>query len=89
MKNIRLITFLMPFLFLACTNKETKYENCVTYDSGFSFCRDTIFINIRGRMTHALKYEGKIYTIFEQNVLKYGGHGKRWFRKCFTLLLTK
>ena len=29
-------------------------------------------------MTHALKFQDKYYVLFEQRVLKYGGHGKRW-----------
>ncbi|MDR2009980.1 MAG: hypothetical protein LBQ22_05815 [Bacteroidales bacterium] len=77
MKNLRVIIFLIPFLFLACVNKEAKNENCITYDSGFSFCQDTIFVNIKGVMTHALKYQDKYYVLFQQNKSKYEFHGKR------------
>ena len=73
-----MILLIIPFLFSACTNQKDKNENCVVYDSGFSICQDTIFVNIKGDMTHALKYHDKFYVLFEQRVLKYGGHGKRW-----------
>ena len=69
---------ILPFLFLACTNQKTENENCITYDSGFSICQDTIFTDIKGDMTHALKYRDKFYLLFQQRVLKYGGHGRRW-----------
>ena len=70
---------ILPFLFLACTNQKTKNENCVAYDSGFSICRDTIFVNIKGNMTHAINHNDKIYAIFEQRLVwRYGGQGIRW-----------
>ena len=73
-----ILLMIIPFSFFACTNQKNENENCVTYDSGFSICQDTIFVNIKGDMTHALKYHDKFYVLFEQRVLKYGGHGRRW-----------
>ena len=70
---------ILPFLFFACksaTNKETA--NVIHFDSGFSLYQDTIFVDIKGDMTHAFKYHDKFYVLFEQRVLKYGGRGKRW-----------
>jgi len=29
-------------------------------------------------MTHALQFQDKYYVLFEQRLMKYGGHGKRW-----------
>ena len=78
MKNKKITLLILPFLFLACTNQKTENKNCVTYDSGFSICQDTIFVDIKGEMTHALKYQDKFYVLFKQRVLKYGGYEKRW-----------
>ena len=79
MKNRKMTLLILAFLFLACTNQKTKNENCVSYDSGFSICQDTIFVNIKGNMTHAIKHNDRIYAIFEQRLVwKYGGHGRRW-----------
>jgi len=63
MKNIKITLIIMSFLFLACTNQKIKNENCVTYDSGFSICQDTIFVDIEGEITHALKYHDKFYVL--------------------------
>jgi len=64
---------------LACTNVTNHGpSNVIHFDSGFSLCQDTVYVNIKGEMTHALKYQDKYYLIFEQIVLKYGGVGKRW-----------
>jgi hypothetical protein len=81
MKNMRIKLLIVPFLFLSCTNAtktSPKTTNVIHFDSGFSLYQDTIFVNIKGEMTHALKYHDKFYVLFEQKVLKYGGHGKRW-----------
>ena len=81
MKNIRVKILIIPFLFFACTNvtnTNQKTANVINFDSGFSLYQDTIFVDIKGEMTHALKYHDKFYVLFEQRVLKYGGHGKRW-----------
>ena len=77
MKSIRMILLIIPFSFFACTNQKDENENCV-YDSGFSICQDTISVNIKGDMTHALKYHDKFFMLFEQRVLRYGSHGRRW-----------
>ena len=71
---------IIPFLFLACTNAIGQKSTCVThFDSGFSLYQDTIFVNIEGKMTHALKYHDKFYALFVQSVIKYGNSGKRWW----------
>jgi hypothetical protein len=69
----------MPILFLACTNAESKNSNSIiNFESGFSLSQDTIYVSIKGEMTHAIKYQDKFYLLFEQRVIKYGGYGKRW-----------
>ena len=69
----------MPFLILACTNATNhKATNVIHFDSGFSLYQDTVFVDVIGEMTHALKYHDKFYVLFEQKVMKYGGYGKRW-----------
>lgn len=68
----------MPILFLACTNVESvNNASVINFESGFSLFQDTISVNIKGEMTHALKYRDKFYVLFEQRVFKYGGYGKR------------
>lgn len=66
-------------MFSAC-DSATKHNtvNVTHFESGFSLYQDTIFVNIKGDMTHAFKYHDKFYILFEQRVLKYGGYGKRW-----------
>ena len=77
MKDIKIL--IIPFLFLACTNAANqKNVNVIHFDSGFSLYQDTIVVDIKGGMTHALKYQDKYYVLFEQRVFKYGGYGKRW-----------
>ena len=69
----------MPILFLACANTENeKNSSVINFESGFSLYQDTISVNIKGEMTHALKYRDKFYLLFKQKVLLYGGYGKRW-----------
>jgi len=66
-------------LILACSNaKNKKISSVIQFDSGYSLHQDTISVNIKGEMTHALKYHGKYYVLFKQQVLKYGGYGNRW-----------
>ena len=74
MQKLIKIILLTPFLFLACVNQKTEAENknCVTFDSGFTICRDTIFVDIRGGMRNALKFNDKFYVIFSWNNLMYG-----------------
>ena len=79
MKNKYLIYLIIPILLLACANAENKKNHSVIkFDSGYSLYQDTISVDVKGEMTHALKYQGKFYILFEQRVLKYGGYGKRW-----------
>lgn len=78
-KNIYITCILIPFLFMACMNtverNKVKVTNLV---SGFSIYQDTIYVDIKGEMTHAIKYHDKYYVLFEQKLLMYGGYGKRW-----------
>lgn len=79
MKIKNIIHLIIPILFLACTNTTNKKNiSVVHFDSGFTLYQDTIFVDINGEMTHALKHRDKIYLLFEQQVLNYGGYGKRW-----------
>ncbi len=67
------------FLFLACTGTTNqKHTHVIHFDSGFSLYQDTISIDVKGRMTHALRYHDKYYVLFEQQLLNFGGYGKRW-----------
>lgn len=64
---------------MACSSAEKKENSSViNFDSGYSLYLDTIYVDIKGEMTHALKYQDKFYVLFKQRVLKYGGYGKRW-----------
>ena len=81
MQKLIKIILIIPFLFLACVNQKTEAENknCVTFDSGFTICRDTIFVDIKGGMRNAFKHNGRFYTIFEErNFSQYGGRARRW-----------
>ena len=78
-KNKLIIYLIIPILILACTNAENKKDSSVIhFDSGYLLHQDTISVDIKGEMTHALKYQDKYYVLFKQRVLKYGGYGKRW-----------
>jgi hypothetical protein len=75
MKNIGTILF----LFLVCINATgQKTTDVINLNSSFSFYQDTIFVDIKGEMTHALKYHNKFYVLFKQSTFKYGGYEKRW-----------
>lgn len=79
MKIKSIINLIIPILLLACSNaKDKKNLSVINFDSGYSLYQDTIHVDIKGLMTHALKYQDKYYVLFEQRVLKYGGYGKRW-----------
>lgn len=79
MKIKRIILLIIPFLILACTDAQNeKSISVINFDSGFSLYQDTIAVDVKGKMTHALKYHDKLYVLFRQQVLKYGGYGKRW-----------
>ncbi len=78
-KNMVIIYLIIQFLVFACTNNESKINNKVSeFDNRFSIYQDTINVQIKGKMTHALKYHEKFFILFEQQVLEYGGYGKRW-----------
>ncbi len=72
MKNKRIKFLIMPFLFLACTTQ--KNENCVIYNSGFSICQDTVFVDMKGEITDVLKYHNKFYILSKQ----ISGYEQRW-----------
>lgn len=64
---------------MACSIADNRKDSSVIYfENGYSLHQDTIHVDIKGEMTHALKYHDKFYVFFEQRVLKYGGYGKRW-----------
>lgn len=78
-KNRNILFLIIPILLLACSSaKDKRNSSVITFDSGYSLYQDTIYVDIKGEMTHALKYQDKYYVLFEQRVLKYGGYGKRW-----------
>lgn len=78
MKHLSLL-LLISLLLLSCTNTTNQRTfDIIHFDSGFSLSRDTIPVEIKGEMTHALKFHDKLYVIFEPRVLAYGGHGKSW-----------
>jgi hypothetical protein len=78
-KNIILI--ITSLLFLACSNKgNTQNITATNLNERFSIYQDTIIVNIRGEMTHALKYRDKFYILFKEQQLAceiYGGYEKR------------
>ncbi|MDL2313161.1 hypothetical protein LJC68_09840, partial [Bacteroidales bacterium OttesenSCG-928-B11] len=79
LKNKKMILVIMSFLFLSYTNATNQTNGNITrFDSGFSLHQDTIFVDVKGEMTHALKYQNKYYVLFKQQILKYGGYGRRW-----------
>lgn len=79
MNNKSILYLIIPILLLACSNTEyKKYSSVLPFDSGYSLLQDTISVDVKGEMTHALKFQEKYYVLFEQRVLKYGGYGKRW-----------
>ena len=70
---------ILIFILFACNSEEHKHKtNTINLESGFSLIQDTISINVNGRMTHALEYNDKYYVLFKQQLMKYGGYGKRW-----------
>jgi hypothetical protein len=78
-KKINILFFLIPILLLACSIADKKKESSVIYfESGFSLHQDTVYVDIKGEMTHALKYHDKFFVLYKQRILKYGGIGKRW-----------
>jgi len=77
-KIMRLL--IIPFLFLACTSAITKSNvNVIHPVDEFSVKQDTFNIDIKGKMTHAIKYRKKYYVLFKEIVVNYyGGNDKRW-----------
>lgn len=75
-------TFLILILFFtlfACNRVESQQKtNTINFESGFSLLQDSISIRVNGEMTHALIFQDKFYVLFEQQLMKYGGYGKRW-----------
>ena len=72
---------IIPILFLlSCTSATNKNATNRT-NSIDKFCvkQDTIIVDIKGKMTHALKFHDKYYALFEEvAVNQYGGYEKRW-----------
>ncbi|MDR0547593.1 MAG: hypothetical protein LBG77_08490 [Dysgonamonadaceae bacterium] len=77
-KNMKLLFLLaIPFLFLSCG--KTASQNSVMENGKFQIYQDTFFVDIKGELTHALKYQGKFYCLFTQKMVgKYGGYPQRW-----------
>ena len=79
MKNKRKILLIIQLFILVSVNAvNQKNDNIINSDSDFSLYQDTIFVDIKGEMTHALKYHNKYYALFKQKISKYGGYEKRW-----------
>jgi len=79
MKNIKAIFIIISFLFFVSVNATNqKNTNVINFKNGFSLYQDTVLVDIKSEMTHALKYHDKFYILFQQRVLKYGGYEKRW-----------
>ena len=76
-KTIQILLF--SILILTCNSANSqKKKNEIILKNGFTIVQDTISININGEMTHALKFKEKYYVLYEQQILKYGGYGKRY-----------
>ncbi|MFV0483738.1 MAG: hypothetical protein ACK5MG_06560 [Bacteroidales bacterium] len=73
-KICKIYLILLISLWLSLSTK----GNTNSDTSDFEIFRDTIFINIKGEMTHALKHKDKLYVLFKQKTLhNYGGNAKR------------
>lgn len=67
-------------LLLSCTNC-TKKSTIIKTNIGNGFCviQDTTTYNIKGEMTHALKFHEKYYVLFEENTKNNNsGYPIRW-----------
>ena len=74
-------SLIIPILFLlSCTSFAKKSTIIKTnIGDGFYVIQDTITCDIRGKMTHALKFHDKYYVLFEEIAKNnYGGYEKRW-----------
>lgn len=81
MINIKraVIPLIFSILFFTCSIAFAKNDSYAKFvESEYYLGQDTIQVNIKGYMTHALKYRDKFYVLFEQSVLKSGGYKKRW-----------
>ena len=74
-------SLIIPILFLlSCTSFAKKSTIIKTnIGDGFYVIQDTITCDIKGKMTHALKFHDKYYVLFEEIAKSnYGGYEKRW-----------
>jgi len=73
-------SLIIPILFLfSCTNSSKSTITKTNIGDGFYVIQDTITCDIKGKMTHALKFHDKYYVLFEENTNNnYGGYEKRW-----------
>jgi len=73
------MSYIFPILLWACSIAESpKHSHVQVLDSGFTLHQDTITVEVKGVMTHALRFHDKHYVLYEQKLLEYGGYGKRW-----------
>ena len=76
-KTIQILLF--SILILTCNSANSqKKKNEIILKNGFTVVQDTISIDINGEMTHALKFKEKYYVLYKQQILKFGGYGKRY-----------
>ncbi|MBX2978729.1 MAG: hypothetical protein KF905_05480 [Flavobacteriales bacterium] len=72
-------SYIVLLLLWGCSFAESpKHSSVQLLDSGFSLHQDTISFQVKGEMTHALRFHDKHYVLYEQKLRKYGGYGKRW-----------
>ena len=73
-------SLIIPILFLlSCTNSTKSTIIKTNIGDGFCVIQDTTTYNIKGEMTHALKFHEKYYVLFEEITKNnYGGYPKRW-----------
>lgn len=79
MKTQYILLLLVSVLLFSCNSKDSRSAVKVTHhESGFSIHEDTLYIDVKGDITHAVKLENRYYILFEQRLLRYGGNRKRW-----------
>jgi hypothetical protein len=73
-------SLIIPILFLLSCTSSTKSTIIKTnIGDGFYVIQDTITCDIKGKMTHALKFHDKYYVLFEEITnSNHGGYEKRW-----------
>ena len=73
-------SLIIPILFLlSCTSSTKSTITKTNIGDGFYVIQDTITFDIKGKMTHALKFHDKYYVLFEEvTKSNYGGYEKRW-----------